>query len=134
MNEFQFINEIKKSIRKGPRVKRGIGDDTAVLSGTKKDILFTTDMLVENVNFRLQEASPERIGRKALAVNLSDIAAMGGVPTFAVVSVGLPKKCQGAYAMRLFNGMKRLAGQFRVELVGGDTNRSERLVINVALL
>ena len=135
MNEFGLISNIKQWIKNDARVLVGIGDDTTVLRpGKNKDILFTTDMLIEDRHFRRKDATPYEIGRKALAVNLSDIAAMGGVPTHAVVAIGLPKKCTGAFAKELYRGLQDLARRFRVNIVGGDTNRSEKLILSVALL
>ena len=133
--EFGLISRIRRSTKNGPSVLVGIGDDTAVLRVPKnKELLFTTDMLVEGRHFRLKDASPYQIGRKALAVNISDIAAMGGMPTQAVIAVGLPKKSTGAFTQALYRGFRDLARLFHVELVGGDTNRSDRLVLSVALL
>ena len=92
VGEFGFIERIRKNAPVSASVKLGIGDDAAVLTGTKQLQLFTTDMLVEDSHFRLKEATGFEIGRKALAVNISDIAAMGGLPTHAVAAVGFPAK------------------------------------------
>lgn len=135
LSEFELIARIRKKNSTSSRAILGIGDDTAVLRGAgAKDLLFTTDMLIENRHFRLKEATAYEIGRKALAVNLSDIAAMGGVPTVAVVALGLPKRLPGSFVGRLYDGMRKLAKAFRVDIVGGDTNASDRLVISVAML
>jgi len=136
IGESGLIRQIRNATRvSNPAVLIGIGDDTAVIRGcSKKDILFTTDMLVEGVHFRLSEASSYQIGRKALAVNLSDIAAMGGWPTVAVVAVGLPPNLSLKFVRDLYRGMRDLASCFHVAIVGGDTNRSEKLVLSVALL
>jgi thiamine-monophosphate kinase len=100
----------------------GPGDDTAVLSPSTRPLLVTTDMLLEGSCFRLAEAGPRRVGRKAMAVNLSDIAAMAGVPTSAVVSVGLPRSGGCDLAEQLYVGMREVADAFEVPIVGGDTN------------
>ncbi len=135
VGEFGWIDRLKKRTIPGKGVRVGIGDDTAVLAGTgKREILFTTDMLIEGRHFRLSEATPAEIGRKALAVNLSDIAAMGGTPTHAVVSVGFPARAPLSLAEGISKGMRTLAKKYRVNIVGGDTNRSDRVVISVALL
>jgi thiamine-monophosphate kinase len=134
VGEFGWIERLRRRAVPGKGVRVGIGDDTAVLAGSRKDLLFTTDMLIEGRHFRLSEATPAEIGRKALAVNLSDIAAMGGTPTHAVVSVGFPARAPLALAEGISKGMRALARRYRVNVVGGDTNRSERVVISVALL
>ncbi len=112
----------------------GIGDDAAVLPAGKKDLLLTTDMLLEGKHFFLREARGFEIGWKAMAVNLSDIAAMGGVPRAAVVSLGAPASTPVAFLKKVYRGMKDAAGRFGAEIVGGDTNASERLTIAVTLL
>jgi thiamine-monophosphate kinase len=133
--EFELIATIRRRTKKGPGVLVGIGDDAAVLRAPRgKDLLFTTDMLIEGRHFRWKDATPYEAGRKALAVNLSDIAAMGGVPTYALAAVGLPKTRTGVLAKEIYRGMLDLAGKFRVSLVGGDTNRSEKCLLSVALL
>jgi thiamine-monophosphate kinase len=135
LGEFGFIGELKKKLPSGKGVVRGIGDDTAVIRSSKgKDTLFTTDMLVEDHHFRLGEASGFEVGWKALAVNISDIAAMGGVPTFAVVSVGFPQALSAQFARDVYEGLARCAKTFGVTIVGGDTNASEKIVIAVSLL
>ena len=134
IGEFGLIELIRKQLRVDSRVVRGIGDDTAVLpySGSKY-LLLTTDMLAENVHFT-RRMSAEDVGHKALACNISDIAAMGGLPTFAVVSIGIPKSLPVSYVSDLYKGMQKLASQFGVSVVGGDTIKSDKIVINVALL
>lgn len=135
VGEFGWIERLRRRTVPGKGVRVGIGDDTAVLAGTgNKDILFTTDMLIEGRHFRLSEATPIEIGRKALAVNLSDIAAMGGTPTHAVVSVGFPARAPLSLAEGISKGMRTLARKYHVNIVGGDTNCSDRVVISVALL
>jgi len=135
IGEFGLIGQIKKMTPKNSRVSVGIGDDTAVIRlNAAKDILFTTDMLIEDRHFKLRDASPFEIGWKAMAVNISDIAAMGGVPTYAVVSVGLRKNLSVRFIKDIYRGLKAAAGRFNVAIVGGDTNRSDKIVISVALL
>ncbi len=134
-SEFGLIEKIKKDLGRQAGVTLGIGDDTAVLPGdSKKDILFTTDMLIEDKHFRLSEATPYEIGWKALAVNVSDIAAMGGMPTQAVIAVGLPADLPENFAMELYKGIKTLARRFKISIAGGDTNASDKVVISIALL
>ena len=133
--EFELIRGIRRKTRTDRSVVVGIGDDTAVLKvDASKDTLFTTDMLIEDKHFRLKEATAFEIGRKAMAVNISDIAAMGGVPTHAVISVGLPAGLPQKFVSELYRGIGAAARLFRVNVVGGDTNSSDKLVISVALL
>lgn len=133
--EFERIAQIRKKTKTNARVLLGIGDDAAVIRiAGRKDLLFTTDMLIENQHFRLKDATAYEIGRKALAVNVSDIAAMGGVPTEAVVAVGLPRRLTARFVDQLYSGIQDLARRFHVNLVGGDTNLSERLVLSVAMI
>jgi thiamine-monophosphate kinase len=141
--EFAFIDWLRRRTPAAKRVLLGPGDDTAVLDWSGgAPCLVTTDMLLEGSCFRLPGANPpegtgtpRQIGRKALAVNLSDIAAMAGVPVGAVVSVGLPRRGGRALAEELYAGLRELADAFDTPIVGGDTNTWEGpLVINVALL
>lgn len=122
MGEFDYIRWVRERAARSAAVTVGIGDDCAVLRGSDKPLLVTTDMLLEGSHFRLAEVGPERVGRKALAVNLSDIAAMGGRPVAAVASVGLPRRGARRIAEALFLGMQPLADAFATPLVGGDTN------------
>jgi thiamine-monophosphate kinase len=123
MGEFELINWIRQQTPAAERVMVGPGDDAAVLAPGSAPLLLTTDMLLEGSHFRLPEVAPERVGRKAMAVNLSDIAAMAGRPLAAVVSLGLPRKGAGqGIAEALFRGLRQLADEFATPLVGGDTN------------
>ncbi|QYO65987.1 thiamine-phosphate kinase [Leptolyngbya sp. 7M] len=132
MNEFEFINRIKKSHRLGK-----IGDDCAVLPMNEQfDLLLTADMLVEDIDFRIEWTRPEFLGHKALAVSISDVVAMGGAPTFSVLSIGVPEKLwKNSFLESFYAGWHMLAKQVGVELVGGDVSRTpERLVIDSVVL
>ncbi len=134
VGEFGLIDILKKYSPVSKNVIKGIGDDTAVLPLSKnKYLLLTTDMMAENVHFT-RRMNPIHVGHKALACNISDIAAMGGLPTFAVISLGLPSQLRVSYVEDLYKGMKVLANQFGVNIVGGDTIKSDKIIINVALL
>ena len=131
-SEFDFIYHIKKSYSLGR-----IGDDCAVLpQSDKADLLITADMLVEDIDFRLGWTTPELLGHKALAVSLSDIAAMGGRPAFAMLSLGVPENLwSGDFLDGFYSGWHGLAREFGVELVGGDVSRvPEKLVIDSIVL
>ena len=134
MGEFGFIEFIAKWTGKNKKVIKGIGDDAAVLPYSKdKYLLLTTDMLIEGVHF-VRKDGAAAIGRKALACNISDIAAMGGFPKWAVVSAGLPAGLKVDFAAGLYNGILKLAKRYDVAIVGGDTNASAKIIINIALL
>ncbi|MFH1867869.1 MAG: thiamine-phosphate kinase [Candidatus Omnitrophota bacterium] len=134
IGEFQLISKIRRNISLGPSTIKGIGDDCAVLKYTKdKYLLFATDMIIEGYHFR-KNAKPESIGHKALAVNISDIAACGGMPKWAVISAGLPPEIPYDYVRRIYSGIKNLARRFKVDIVGGDTNSSKKIVLSVSVL
>ncbi len=119
-----------------PSIACGIGDDAAALTLTGRHLLLTTcDLLLQDVHFDLGLTDPFSLGMKALAVNLSDIAAMGGTPRFFLVSLGLPPHLPLQFVDDLYRGMMLRAGEFDVRLAGGDTNASPRqLVIDVTVM
>ncbi|MBP2625765.1 MAG: thiamine-monophosphate kinase [Firmicutes bacterium] len=137
LGEFALIDLIKRdTINKADSVMIGIGDDAAVLKSTPGRLqLVTTDMLVEKVHFDLSTSSAWQLGYKAIGVNLSDIAAMGGVPNHVVISIALPKHLPVDFVVSLYDGMKEICREFGVNIVGGDTVSSPHgLIINVTVL
>jgi len=136
LDEFGLIDWIRKRAPSRAQTIRGIGDDCAQLRPSgDADLLVTTDMLMDGRHFLLESAGPEAVGYKALGVNLSDIAAMAGIPIAAVTSVALPRDRAVSIAQGLHEGMAALADRFGVDLVGGDTNAWDGpLVISVTLL
>jgi thiamine-monophosphate kinase len=134
--ELAFIDWLRRRTPALGRVLVGPGDDTAVLHWPGgRSCLVTTDMLLEGSCFRLAEAGARRVGRKAMAVNLSDIAAMAGQPVAAVVSVGLPREGGRALAEELYAGLREMADAHGTAVIGGDTNSWDGpLVISVTLL
>ncbi len=112
----------------------GIGDDAAAWRGDATTQLVTTDSLFQDVHFRLETTSWHELGWKSLAVNLSDIAAMGGVPMYAVVSLALPPDTEVDDVRALYQGMIELAQRFGVAIVGGDTCRAPLVSITVTVL
>ncbi len=136
MGEFDLIEWIRSHSAGGERAPIGIGDDCASLRFAHgRDVLVTSDMLLDGRHFRLATDSPEQVGYKSLAVNLSDMAAMAGQPVAAVVSVALPRARASEIGRRLHEGMNPLLERFGVLLVGGDTNAWEGpLVVSIALL
>ena len=134
LGEFGLINTLKAYAPIAKSVIKGIGDDAAVLPFIKdKYLLLTTDMLAEDTHFT-RRMPPQSIGRKALACNISDIAAMGGLPTFAVISIGLPKNLPLRFIQDMYKGIQSVAKDFNVSIVGGDTIKTDKIVINIALL
>lgn len=113
----------------------GIGDDCAVMPSGEGELLFSTDLLMEGVHFLRNESSPEDVGWKAAAVNMSDIAAMGGTPVATFLSIALPKDAQGEWAERFIKGYTDISRQYDVPLLGGDTTSSLRdIAVNVGVL
>jgi thiamine-monophosphate kinase len=135
MNEFEFIAKLTKSLPTNENVLSGVGDDCAVLDfGGDKLFLFKTDAIVEGIHFT-KEMPPGKIGRKALARNLSDIAAMAGTPNAALVTIGLPKIFDAEFIAKIYDGINALAKNFGVAIVGGETTTNpERIFISIALL
>ena len=132
--EFGFIDMIRQRFDV-PVGMLGIGDDCAVIPAGESEFIYSTDMLMEGVHFLRAAASPEDIGWKSLAVNLSDIAAMGGTPTATFLSIALPIDVQGEWAERFIAGYVELSKRFNVPLLGGDTTSSlGDIAINVGVL
>jgi thiamine-monophosphate kinase len=136
MNEFELIARLTKSLPTNAGVVIGAGDDCAVLDSGRPDqwLLFKTDAVVEDVHFT-REAPPEKIGRKAMARCLSDIAAMAGTPTVALVTLALPRTFEVKFIEAIYAGMAELAQRHGVAIVGGETTTNpERILISIALL
>jgi thiamine-monophosphate kinase len=135
-HEFDYIAWVRDRAAKHALLSVGIGDDAAVVKLPPPGrCLVTVDMLMEGIDFLLSQTTPQRIGAKALAVNLSDIAAMAGKPLACVVGVALPRRGGFDLGRGLFEGLARLAGDFDVAIAGGDTNSWDGpLVISVTVL
>lgn len=112
----------------------GIGDDAAAWRGDTSIQLVTLDSFIQNVHFSLAITPWQEAGWKALAVNLSDIAAMGGVPRYAVLSLALPDDTEVKDVTALYQGMTKLAQEFGVAIVGGDTSRAPQVALNITVL
>lgn len=136
LGEFGLIARLQSRCRsRSRRLVRGIGDDCAVFTQPGGNYLVvSTDALIESVHFDLKTHTPEQLGWKTMAVNVSDIAAMGAQPLFAVITLGLPKKTKVAFLDRLYKGLGRACEAFEVDLAGGDTVSSPRhLMINLTI-
>lgn len=128
--EFALIKKIKSTL--GAPSKRtivGIGDDAAIISPPKGHLVATVDMLVEGVHFDLSYTTPRELGHKALAVNLSDIAAMGATPLYGLVSLGLKQHVNEHFLIEFYEGVKHLARRFKVDIVGGNLVQSPTVVV-----
>ena len=135
MNEKEIIAIAAKYLNQSDaKVLKGIGDDCAVTIGSTKKQLYTSDMLIENTHFLLQKISPYFLGWKSLAVNISDIASMGGVPKYALLSLGINSKVDIQWIEEFYQGLSECAATFKVAIIGGDTVKSnDSIVINIAL-
>jgi len=136
MTEFELISRLTRGLPAPDSVVAGVGDDCAVLDlGIPgKWVLFKTDAVVEGVHFTA-ETPPGKVGRKALARCLSDIAAMAGTPTHALVTLALPPKFDAARVERIYDGLRELAAEHAVSIVGGETTTNPGgLLLSIALL
>ena len=127
-SEFDFIETVRRRFSLSK-----IGDDCAVLpKDSRTDLVITTDLLVEDIDFRLDWTKPEFLGHKALAVSLSDVAAMGAKPVWAMLSIGIPAKIwKTDFVERFYDGWFELAERFDVELIGGDVSKTpDKIVID----
>ena len=114
MNELEFIGYLKRNIKRGRDVIYGIGDDAAVIKYTReKYLLFASDMLIQGVHFS-KDANPKDIGRKAISVNISDIAAMGGTPKYVLMSASVPKAGCSKILKSILNGAKTICKKYDI--------------------
>jgi thiamine-monophosphate kinase len=134
LGEFDLIKRVTAGREQPASTLLGPGDDAAVVAAPDGRVVVTTDVLVEGVHFRFDWSSPEQVGRKAVAVNLADIAAMGAVPTALVVGIGAPAGTATSVAQGLADGMWQEAGAARAGIVGGDMVGADRLTIAVTAL
>ncbi len=135
MSEQDFHRWLRENLPATPRLRLGLGDDAAVLDWSRSDrCVVTSDLLAEGTHFRMQDG-PVRIGRKAIAVNLSDLAAMASRPVAVFVSLLLPRNSVEELAKELYAGMLSVAEEFDAVIAGGDTNSWHGdLVISVTAL
>src|SRR5215217_849482 len=133
-SEFDFINALRQRVASSSQsIVTGLGDDAAVFrSSPGKETVVSTDLLVENIDFRRTTTPPYLLGHKALAVSLSDLAAMGARPLWGLVSIGIPEDIwQTDFVDRFYDGWLDLANRYGVQLIGGDTSRTnEHIVID----
>lgn len=134
-DEFAFIKDIQPQRLFHEQKVVGIGDDAAIISleeGYEK--IVCVDTMVEDVHFTRQTMSPFDIGFKALAANISDVAAMGGYPMYYLVSITIPKSWKSEELKAIYDGMKQLGDQYEMDLIGGDTTSGKTMVVSVFVI
>jgi thiamine-monophosphate kinase len=135
--EAELLEAINRRVRlpAGRGFALGIGDDCAIYRprGAREDLLFTTDLLLEDVHFRHETHPPEALGHKALARGLSDIAAMGGVPRFCLLSLAAGARTDRRWMDRFYDGLLRLARRYGAPLIGGDLARADKTACDIVV-
>jgi thiamine-monophosphate kinase len=131
VGEFGLINLISKK-PKNKDILVGIGDDAAVIKTKGLEIL-TTDCLVEGDHFRCDWFTPEQIGMKAIEINVSDVAAMGGVPRYVLISLGLPRNLDVSFVEKMYKGLWKSCERYDTEIIGGNMTHSDQIMISVTL-
>ncbi len=134
LGEFGLIERIRQATPKGRGVRIGIGDDAAWLECRNRTFLITSDLLIEGIHFKLKWTSFYALGYKTLAVNLSDLAAMGASPAYLILSLGIPVDFRVEDVEEFYRGIRALASRSGVALVGGDTSASARFFINACVV
>jgi thiamine-monophosphate kinase len=134
LGEFGLIDRIRRRTPVGRGVQIGIGDDAAWVENLSDSSLVTADLLIEGIHFNLRWTSLFDLGYKALAVNLSDIAAMGGIPAYVVLSLGIPPNFDSEQIEAFYRGFNALAMKSGIALVGGDTNVAKALIVSVCVI
>ena len=133
-SEFELIARLSAEIRLSRRTILGAGDDCAIVARPRGQTLFTIDTLVEDVHFDLRWGTPQALGARALAVNLSDIAAMGGRPTACVVNLAVREGIAARTLQRIYAGLRDAAREASTDIVGGNITRARELSITIAML
>ena len=137
LGEFGLINRLSRNFKYHLRdTLLPLGDDCAAYStSSSKNQLVSTDALVENIHFKLSTISAEQLGKKAIAVNISDIAAMGGIPTRILITLGISKKISSTFLDQLYKGIQKTCQLYNIELFGGDTVSSPKcFFINITVI
>lgn len=135
-DEFSLIKKITANI---PQINKnviiGVGDDCAVIKESEdKYLLATCDAYAAGVHFLPQYTEPETIGQKAISVNVSDIAAMGGTPSYCLVSLIIPKSLPQTYVEKLYQGINNACLQYKIQIIGGNISQGDTLIINIFML
>lgn len=140
LGEFGLIELLNKMVndarinKASPDLIVGIGDDTAAWKGTEQVQLATVDTMIQNIHFTLETTTWEELGWKSVAINLSDIAAMGGVPNYALIALALPEDTELGNIKGLYRGMINIAREYKVGIVGGNISRAPQVSVTVTTL
>ncbi len=136
LGEIGLIERIRKNTKLfSKEIVKGIGDDAAVINFNKKYyMLLTTDTMMQDDHFKLGWFNPEQIGKKAIESNVSDIAAMGGFPKYALTSLALPKDTAVEFIDGLYKGINDAAKKYRISIIGGNLTRGDKISITIALV
>ena len=134
MEEFSFIDSIRQPFYKQSSLIKGIGDDAAILRNHSEDLVVSVDTFSEGIHFTRETMPLEDIGYKALAANISDLAAMGARPAFYLLSLAIPSNWEMEEIQRIVQGMKEIGDRFKMDLIGGDTVSSHSLVLSITVM
>ncbi len=132
IGEFGLIDRITKK-PKDKDVLVGIGDDAAVVKTKKGLQVLTTDCFVEGDHFKREWFTPKQIGMKAIEINVSDVAAMGGIPKYVLVSLCLPEDLDVDFVEDMYKGMWKTCDKYNIEIIGGNMTHSKQIVISITL-
>ncbi|WP_100012607.1 thiamine-phosphate kinase [Lentibacillus sediminis] len=134
MDEFSFIDTIKQRYYRQPALIKGVGDDAAVFRENSKDIVTSVDTFVEGIHFTRETMEPFHAGYRALAANISDLAAMGSVPAFYLVSIVVPDTWSEDELKEVYRGMKEIGRHFRMDMIGGDTVSGKEFSLSITVI
>lgn len=134
MDEFALIKQITPSTYRRQELRKGIGDDAAVFRLQQQDTVVAVDTFVEHVHFTKETLTPFQIGYRLLAVNVSDMAAMGATPLFYLVSIVVPDELDERFVADVYSGMDALASTYKMDLIGGDTVSGTELTLSVTMI
>jgi thiamine-monophosphate kinase len=133
--EDELVHAIRKVLSgEAPGVLVPVGDDAAVVEPGRHELALTSDMFVEGVHFDLEAASAHDLGHKCISATVSDLAAMGASPRYALVSVALPSDVEAPWVMELYGGVREAADEYGMSVVGGDTSRGDQRVVSVTAI
>lgn len=135
MDEFKLIEKIKQKYYRQPTLIKGVGDDAAVFKQTNQSIVTAVDTFVENVHFiKNKTMSTKDVGYRCLAVNISDLAAMGAIPKFYLVSVVIPSNWKEYEVLDVFSGLEEMAKKYNMDLIGGDTVSGASFALSITVI
>lgn len=135
IDEFDLIALLTKNVVMSTNTIIGIGDDAGVFSVTKgMRIVTTIDAQVEDVHFSRQYMSPEQVGQRTVGAALSDIAAMGALPRFLLVSLFLPKGLDVSFAKKLYSGIRKTASEYKTTIIGGNITMAEKIIVAICAI